>query len=115
MPYLRKRATEIVALPSDPEYHVLWRTNVTYGEVKAIAKGLPKEDPNDPDSASARGAEIADRMLLLYIEDWNLDDEKGKKLPVTAASLNLVDSEDIGFLSKRLNTNADQKEEERKN
>lgn len=115
MPYLKKRAAEKVSLPTDPDYYVLWRTNVTYGEIKAVAKGLPQTKPDDAESQQERSAAIADRMLLLYIEDWNLDDEAGKKLPVTAESLNQMDGDDIAFLSKRLNADNEQKEEERKN
>lgn len=115
MPYVKKRAATKVALPSDPNYFVMWRTNVTYGEVKAIAKGLPKADAGDAEGENARGNAIADRMLLLYIEAWNLDDEDGNILPLNAESLNEMQTDDVAFLSKRLSEDAEKKEEDRKN
>lgn len=120
MPYI-KTQVDRVYLPSDPSYWVDLRQRFTWGDKRTIAKaqlspelkqalqaaianGLDVSDPANQKELAAEFATEGDSMtansllVLSMISEWNLTDENDAKLPINAASLDLLDDEDGDFL-----------------
>lgn len=113
MPYIKPIKVVRRPLPSDPEYWVDMKDHIVYGELKRVTRdavAIARDGSTQVDSATA-----TDNMLLAYIVDWNLDDEHGKKLPLTAASLEQMDSNDLNHLATFMTADRAKKDDERKN
>lgn len=48
------------------------------------------------------------KVLALTIEDWNLTDKDGKKLPVNEANIGMLTLADMQFLLSKINLNQDE-------
>jgi len=120
MSYLKATATERLQLPSDPDYWVEMKLKASHGDAshaqRAMAQvtsvDLMAVDPRKaaqvvPDEDKERGvlteidiAAYSHALLERLIVDWNLTDLDERKLPITAASMELLDQEDGEYLSK---------------
>lgn len=109
MAYVKKAAVEKVTLDSNPDYYVMWRTKLTYGQMRDIARVGQKSD-GQVDQLTA-----SDALFLAHIESWNLDDEDGNILPLTPESLAFLDEDDANQLAKLSNKTLETQESERKN
>lgn len=119
MPYKKPVTPEKLILPSDPEYWVVWKPSLTYGELKRVTlqAARPASQSTTPTMSEDdfdRGA-ISDGMLCAHILEWNLDDEHGHVLPINSESLAILDEEDANFLSTKMAERMQAREEERKN
>lgn len=113
MPYVKPTPSIKVQLPSDPEYWVLWRPTLRYGQIKDVTLGATVR--GERGEVSVDNGTAADGLLLAHIEDWNLDDESGNKLPLTPASLAMLVDKDVDHLSSLLQQDAEAEDTRRKN
>lgn len=84
--YQNKRNLKKVALPSTEESEVEIHTNLVYGEVEQIYAS----DKTDL-------AKAIDVLVALIVR-WNLTDENGLSLPITAETIKKFDIGDVSFL-----------------
>lgn len=109
MPYVRKINVIRIPLPSNPAYWVDWRESMLYRDMKiAMQQAIEIEDGEMKADSTA----MSDALLLGHLDGWNLDDEEGNLLPLTAESLELLMEEDVQFLLSKAQDG--QKEEEKK-
>jgi hypothetical protein len=113
MPYVKPVPATKIALRSDENYFVMWRPRLKYGEIRTASKsGM---STNRAGEVSIDNVQVMDSMLLSHIEDWNLDDDNGVKLPLNSTSLLLLDEQDVEQLSELLRDGIQEQETERKN
>lgn len=118
MPYVGVVKTDRLVLPSNPDYWVEMKARPTYGDRQAAQKAMlrvsqvdlasvPPEKmasvEADPESGRGVLTEIEvnaffETYLTHLITDWNLDLANGERLPITTASLALLDDQDGDFL-----------------
>jgi len=112
MPYVKKAVVEKVVLSSDPDYFVMWRRRLTYGQMRDIAKLGQKvtDGKMEVDNLTA-----TDALLLAHMESWNLTDEQDIPLPLTAESLTFLDENDVSQLTSLATDTLETREKERKN
>lgn len=84
--YTNKRNLKTVSLPSTEGSEIVIYTNLVYGEVEQIY------------SSEKTDLSKAIDVLVALIEKWNLTDENGTTLPITAETLKKFDVGDISFL-----------------
>jgi len=84
--YTSKRNLKTVSLPSTEDSEVSIYTNLVYGEVEQIYSS----DKTDLGKAID--------VLVALITSWNLTDENGLALPITAETLKKFDISDVSFL-----------------
>lgn len=113
MPYVKTIPSVKVSLVSDPAYWVLWRPVLRYGQIKEVTVAASSQGQRGEMTVDS-GA-VADGVILAHIEDWNLTDERDQKLPITPASLALLEDRDVDHLTDLLQKTVDQEEKERKN
>lgn len=124
MPYGSNKAqVERLHLPSDPAYWVDMKTKATRGDRLAAQEAMfkvknvklrnltPEEmeqvetDPEDPTAQRGmltqyRTKAYFDMWMVRLIVEWNLDDEAGNILPITAEVLDGLEAEDDEFLQE---------------
>lgn len=109
MPYLKSGAgeTDRLTLPSDGEFWVAMKKRAAYGDqlaaqaavvkIETNGNGQAVTEPNLDTSAYVR------TLMAKLIVDWNLDDEQGQKLPITPATVEMLDPQDGDFLAQEAN------------
>jgi hypothetical protein len=93
MGYSAKPDLVTVTLTSNTDYFVKVDTEFTYGEVKTV----------DPES---KGYAISDKLLLMSIKEWNIDDDAGVILPITQENIDFLKQEDITAIMNEINKEA---------
>lgn len=80
MSYFTQKPLKQINLPTDNNYWVKISTALTYGDVKGF--GLDDQ------------SQAADKLLLLAIKEWNLDDEQGNVFEITSENIDLLQKDD---------------------
>lgn len=114
MPYVKPSVPRKIPLVSDPAYYVMWKDRIKYGDIREVSKSSVRQVGPRGETEVDRQA-MADATFLLHIVDWNLDDEEGNKLPLTADSLALLSEDDANQLATLLADANQVKDTERKN
>lgn len=113
MPYVKTIKAEKIVLASDPHYFIMWRPKVRYGDMKqATSKAVTVDARNQ--QADFDAAAYTEYAVLAHIESWNLDDEKGEPLPLTAEALGQLEEDDMNALLAKLNVSTTDQSAERK-
>lgn len=100
MGYGKPKEIKIV-LPSDKKYWVKVRAGIPYGELKNFGQ-----------FGGDGGWLPTEQKLLMSIVAWNLDDDDGKVLPITAENVDLLQESDVIAIGDVINPNRGQDEEE---
>lgn len=111
MPYVKKAVAEQIPLVSDPQYWVMWRRKLTYGQMRDIARAGQTTENGE---VKMDNLTATDTLLLAHIESWNLTDEQDNPLPLTAESLTVLDEDDAAQLTKLATSQIEAQEQERK-
>jgi hypothetical protein len=114
--------TDRLLLPSDPDghYYVVMKRRASFGDdLAAKAAVVAGDDIAAQALAQANGrngivnqspkvdtAAYVRTLMLRLIVDWNLDDEEGQKLPITAENIDRLDPADGDFLGTEANKRA---------
>ena len=98
MGYQKPIEIDELPLPSDNAYVVRMKRRASFGDQRAAQSAMIKVNGqtgqvSDPEYSAYIGA-----LLPRLIVSWNLTDENDQPLPVTAASLDLLEAEDGRFL-----------------
>lgn len=110
MGYLKPQDTDLHKLPSNPEYWVRLRLRAPWGvhnvshsamlNVTATSgENNGNGEPNAKVITKAEWSAYIQALVRGFITEWNLTDENDKPLPITDASLELLDEDDGAFLS----------------
>lgn len=83
------RPTRRVIFVTNPAFHVDIYMNMSWGDRKALRELIANMDKDDEYFTKS-----SDVMALRLIKDWNLDDAKANKLPITQESLDALDERD---------------------
>lgn len=113
--YLQPVETDSLALPSSPEFHVTMKRKATYGDQSAAQAVMIQVDQ--------AGANLSPKMdwgaymralTVRMVVAWDLSDEAGHPLPISAASFDRLNLEDGEFLvaeaQKRLGMRSPERE-----
>jgi hypothetical protein len=87
-----EKGTRKVKLPSNDKYWVEISGDIKWGVSK---HSLSVDGEGNVDMVMS-----ADKLLRLLIKDWNLDDEKGEKAPITEEWIDRLEPADAIFLVK---------------
>lgn len=119
MPYLRPQETDLIKLPSNPEYWVRLRLRARWG-VRTVAQGKmlkistkqpePGQKPrgiitNGEDGQQVEMVSEAEwdgyiRSLVFgFITEWNLTDEQDQPLALTEENMSALEDEDGQYLA----------------
>ena len=102
------RKTKRVELLSDSKYWVEVYTDILWGESK---DSLTVDESGTVISQFVS----AGKMLPKIIVDWNLDDENGKKVEITAENIDLLKPEDAIYIATQAGQDEEQSTEAKKN
>lgn len=93
MAYFKEgRSTRKVKLPSASQYEVEIYTDIKWGETKHT---LTLNEDGSVDMVMS-----ADKLLAMLIISWNLDNEKGEIMPITADNIDRLDPADALYLCR---------------
>lgn len=85
--YFKDQTLKKLTLPTNVKYWVEILTDLRYGDIKKFA------------TASQEGqvdfATNADIFLQTVVKNWNLDDDQGHVLEITAANLDRLEKDDV--------------------
>lgn len=101
-----EREIKRVELPSNPEYWVDLYTDLEWREQKAF---MNMDEDGNPDMEVS-----ANKLLEKTIVDWNLDNEAGEKLPITAENIDRMQGQDVLFIAGQIGASNVEAEEKRK-
>lgn len=79
-----------LALASDPHYWVEIHTTLTYGERKMLS------------DKTLAPMELGDAALKTLICDWNIDDESGTIIPISAEAIEKLDEDDAAVIAEAI-------------
>ena len=104
MGYLRPAETDLLHLPSNPEFWVRMKKRAEYGDTRAAQNAMMQvsQGSNGTSGLVTTDFEVGafiGTLTVRLITEWNLTDEHDQPLPRTIASLDLLDDEDGEFLS----------------
>lgn len=86
MGYFKAEQLKKLELKSNPAYWVEIIADLRYGELKKFAS-ITKDGEVDFQTS-------ADLFLQTVIKNWNLDDEEGTVLPITAENIDKLNKDD---------------------
>lgn len=113
--YLQPVETDQLTLPSGSDFHVTMKRRATYGDQLEAQAAMLQVDQTAPGVVTKMewGAYVR-ALTVRLITAWDLSDEFGHPLPVSAASLDRLAREDGEFLAseaqKRLGTRKTEEE-----
>lgn len=115
MSYLKQAETDQLTLPSDPAYWVKLKTKATYGDILAAQSAMLQitQGSNGSSGQITTEMEWAAYMRILslrMITEWNLTDAQNQVLPLSEASLDLLDPEDGNFLATEVQKRSGRRE-----
>jgi hypothetical protein len=110
--YIQPVQTDQVDLPT-AGYWVRLKKKATYGDQLAAQSAMLKLEQGSAGVISQMewGAYIQALTVSMVVE-WNVDDESGQILPISAASLNQLSAEDGQFLANEVASRAKTREAE---
>lgn len=97
MPYFQEEKLTKVTFDSDPNYWVQVIAELTWKQSKTFY-------------SEEGGVAPADKVLLAAIQEWNLDDESGNVLPITAENIDRLKQVDVVKIIEAMNLVADDTE-----
>jgi hypothetical protein len=99
LPYIKPTESDEVRLPSDATYFVRLKRRATYGDQLAAQSAMVKVDSANPVATNMEWGAYIRALTVALILEWNVDDENGVVLPISAESLSRLSAEDGQFLS----------------
>lgn len=98
MPQYRPTSrTAELSLPSDPSCTFTIKSP-TYGDYSEAVKATYRVVPDRAAAPVDWYAQFVEEAALLLVSGWNLTDESGETLPITAETLHQLDRKDGDFL-----------------
>jgi hypothetical protein len=103
--YLKPVETDVVTLPSSPEYTVRMKRKASYGDqLEAQTAMLQVDQSLGGMVTKMEWAAYIRALTVRLIVDWNLSDENGGPLPISASSIDRLNQEDGEFLATEAQT-----------
>lgn len=87
MGYFKEEQLKKLKLKTNPEYWVEVLADLRYGDIKKFGT----QNPDGEVDFAASG----DLFLLTVIKSWNLDDDAGTVLPITAENIDRLEKDDV--------------------
>ena len=98
--YLQPIETDILNLPSNQEFTVRMKRVASYGDQLAAQSAMLQVDQGVTGTITKmEWAAYVKALTVRLIVEWNLSDENGGPLPISAASLDRLRSEDGDYLA----------------
>lgn len=100
--YLQPVETDQLTLPSSAEFHVVMKRRASYGDQLAAQTAMIQVDSPVAGAVPQARMDWAAYMRALTVRliiSWDLSDENGHPLPVTAANIDHLTKEDGEFLA----------------
>jgi hypothetical protein len=104
MPYFTKSQDKKLLLPSNQDYWVVVKTELSWKETKIFAANKDKNDITHS----------LDIMLSSLITSWNLDDDKGKVLDINQENLDMIKKSDVEAIIACINESLGEESEDPK-
>jgi len=113
--YLQPSETDLLTLPSSPEFTVRMKRKATYGDQLEAQSAMLKVDQTIAGTVTrAEWAAYIRTLAARLITEWNLSDELGGPLPITPENIDRLNPQDGEFLAmeanKRLNVRSESDE-----
>ena len=98
--YLQPVETDTFPLPSSPEFHVTMKRRASYGDQLDAQSAMLHVDQGFGGTVTKmEWAAYIRALTVKLIVSWDLSDENGAPLPITAGSLDRLNQEDGEFLA----------------